>query len=286
MEYAVKIENLEKSYGTNKVLKGISFAVKRGEIFALLGINGAGKTSTLECMEGLRKYDRGKIQMNGSCGVQLQSSSLPKNIKVGEAVRFFAKWNHAEIIEEYLDNLGVTPFINKQYAQLSVGQSRRLHLALALLGTPDIIVLDEPTAGLDVEGRISIHGEIKALKEQGKTIILASHDMAEVEQLCDRLAILKDGKIAFIGTPAEMTENVQNGFRLKIRFSKQPDNNQMNHLSILQEENGYYIIQTQSIETTLTEILAYVKEQQTTIRDIKVEQADMEQRFLEIAKEG
>lgn len=197
MNLAIQIDRLKKSYGDHTVLKGVTFNVIKGEIFALLGVNGAGKTTALECMEGLRKYDGGSIVVNGRMGIQLQSASLPAHIKPMEAVRLFARWNKAKIDHAMLAALGMNELTKKQYAELSTGQKRRLHLALALISDPDIVFLDEPTAGLDVEGRIALHDQIRKLKAQGKTIILASHDMAEVGSLCDRIAILNDGNIGF-----------------------------------------------------------------------------------------
>ena len=202
---AIEIKDLKKSYGDNAVLKGINLTVQQGEILALLGVNGAGKTTTLECAEGLRPYDGGTITVNGKIGIQLQSSALQAYIKPMEAVKLFAKWNKAAPDSEALKSLGIPELSKKKYADLSTGQKRRLHLALALIGDPDIIFLDEPTAGLDVEGRVSLHGQIRALKSQGKTIILASHDMAEVEDLCDRIAVLREGEIVFVGTVEEFT---------------------------------------------------------------------------------
>ncbi len=154
---AIQITDLKKSYGNNIVLKGLAFQIKQGEIFALLGINGAGKTTALECIEGLKKYDSGKITVKGKMGIQLQSSSLPSHIKPMEAIKLFAKWNKSRIDFSMLDTLGIKEIEQKQYIQLSTGQKRRLHLALALISNPDIIFLDEPTAGLDVEGRLSLH---------------------------------------------------------------------------------------------------------------------------------
>ena len=197
MKDAIEVSGLKKSYGSNMVLRGLDFQIKQGEIFALLGVNGAGKTTTLECIEGLRKYDEGTIIVNGKTGIQLQSSSLPIHIKPMEAIKLFAKWNHTYIDDAMLKALGIKEMKESQYIELSTGQKRRLHLALALISNPDIIFLDEPTAGLDVEGRLSLHEEIRKLKSQGKTIVLASHDMAEVETLCDRIAILNSGKIVF-----------------------------------------------------------------------------------------
>lgn len=204
MTAAISVENLTKSYGDHAVLKGVSFEVERGEIFALLGVNGAGKTTTLECIEGLKSRDGGKIQLNGAAGIQLQSSSLPAHIKCAEAVRMFALWNGGRASKQYISALGIDKLAKKQYGALSEGQKRRLHLALALVRDPDILFLDEPTAGLDVEGRVSLHALIRELKNKGKTIVLASHDMTEVEQLCDRIAVLRDGVIAFDGTVEQL----------------------------------------------------------------------------------
>ncbi len=206
MSYAIQVNGLKKSYGNHTVLKGLDFHVLKGENFALLGVNGAGKTTALECIEGLRKYDSGNIFVNGKMGIQLQTASLPDHIRAMEAVWLFAKWNKVKIDNIMLEVLGVNEFARKQYIELSTGQKRRLHLALALIRNPEIIFLDEPTAGLDVEGRILLHEEIRKLKERGKTIIMSSHDMSEVESLCDRIAILKDGNIAFIGTVSDFNK--------------------------------------------------------------------------------
>lgn len=285
MSYAVKVENLHKSYGSNEILKGISFSVSHGEIFAVLGINGAGKTTTLECIEGLRKFESGTIKVNGSYGVQLQSSSIPKDMQAIEALTLFAKWRRAPIDSEHVSKLGVEPFLRKRYSHLSTGQKRRLHLALALIGDPDIIFLDEPTAGLDVEGRVSIHTQIMNLKARGKTILLASHDMAEVEELCDKIIIIKNGEIAFSGSAAELTETAQSVFELKVRFSKAPDFSAAPSLSEFQSDKGYYQFTTDSLERTISQIIGCCKAQNIVLIDIKVERAGIERRFLEIARE-
>ena len=171
MNDILQVQGLKKNYGNLSVLKSLDFSVKQGEIFALLGTNGAGKTTTLECIEGLRTYDSGRISIHGRMGIQLQSASLPEHMKAMEAVDLFAKWNKVSPGKAMLDALGIGEFGKKQYDQLSTGQKRRLHLALALIRDPDILVLDEPTAGLDVEGRISLHKQIRQLKKEGKTIL-------------------------------------------------------------------------------------------------------------------
>lgn len=278
MSIALQIDNLIKSYGTNTVIDDISFAVNRGEIFALLGTNGAGKTTTLECIEGLREYDSGTIAVNGNIGVQLQSSSLPANIKAIEAYQFFCKWKKTIPSLELFHAFELEPLKNKQYKEMSTGQKRRLHLALALIGNPDIILLDEPTAGLDVEGRVSLHTQIRQLKAQGKTIIMASHDMAEVESLCDRIAILKEGKIAFTGTVVELTRKMTGECKIHIKTERP--------LLNADYEQGYGVFTTTDIGDTLFELLEICKQTDNTVLDVKIERATLEEKFMDIAREG
>lgn len=277
MDSAIRIDNLTKSYGTNTVIDDISFNVYQGEIFALLGTNGAGKTTTLECIEGIRKYDCGTIKVNGKVGVQLQSSSLPTNIKAIEAYHLFCKWNRVPVNLDLFNIFELAQLKNKQYIEMSTGQKRRLHLALALIGNPDIIFLDEPTAGLDVEGRISLHGYIRKLKEQGKTIIMASHDMAEVESLCDRIAILNNGKIAFSGTINELTNEMGEQCLIHIKTERP--------LQTADCEQDYAVFTTQNIGDTLLELLEICKETKNTVIDVKIERATLEKRFMDIARE-
>lgn len=266
MNYAIQISGLQKSYGQKTVLKGLELEIMPGEVFALLGINGAGKTTALECIEGLRKYDGGTVKINGKMGIQLQSSSLPAHIKPMEAVKLFAKWNRTTIDNDLLHDLGIREIEKNQYAQLSTGQKRRLHLALALIGDPDIIFLDEPTAGLDVEGRASLHDQIRRLRSQGKTIILASHDMAEVETLCDRIAILNEGRIVFCGTASELTDRLGRKYLIHIRT-----------------QQGKETFETDHIEDTLISLLSNLKQKGTGILDIRVDRGTLEQHFMEIA---
>ena len=266
MNHAIQIDNLVKSYGNNTVLNGINFNVRKGEIFALLGVNGAGKTTSLECMEGLRKYNSGTITVNGSMGIQLQSASLPAHIRPMEAVRLFSKWNQTAIDHSMLESIGINELAGKQYMQLSTGQKRRLHLALSLVSDPDILFLDEPTAGLDVEGRVSLHSQIRRLKAQGKTIILASHDMAEVESLCDRIAILNHGKIVFLGTVDELTAAIGRHYIL--------------HIKTMQGDESY---ESDDIGDTLLSLLEDYKQKGITVLDIKIDSGTLEQHFMDLA---
>ena len=269
MNRAIQVSELRKSYGIHIVLKGLNFQIEKGEVFSLLGVNGAGKTTSLECIEGLKKYDSGTIIVNGKMGIQLQSSSLPAHIKPMEAIKLFAKWNRAEIDYSMLHTLGIKEIEKKQYARLSTGQKRRLHLALALISNPDIIFLDEPTAGLDVEGRLSLHEQIRKLKSQGKTIVLASHDMAEVEALCDRIAILNHGNIAFCGTASELTDKVGKKYFIHIKT-----------------QQGERTFETDNIEDSLIALLGELKEKGTHVLDIKVDRGTLEQHFMEMTRRG
>ena len=267
MTNALEVNGLRKSYGEKVVLKGIDLCVRRGDIFALLGVNGAGKTTALACIEGLRKYDSGSISANGRIGIQLQTAALPAHIKGSEAVRLFAKWNQKTPDASMLAALGADRIADRQYREMSTGQKRRLHLALALICDPDIVFLDEPTAGLDIEGRIFLHKYIRDLKAHGKTIILASHDMAEVESLCDSIAILRDGEIAFAGTVTALTEKIGKHYNIRI-----------------QTDQGTEIYESDNIGTSLTAILKSYQEKNTLIQDIRVDRGSLEQHFLKIAR--
>lgn len=285
MNKAIKVENLTKSYGDNMAVKGISFEVKKGETFALLGANGAGKTTTLECIEGIRKYDGGDIFINGSVGVQLQSTSLQANIKATEAFKLFCKWNKTHVNWELFHTFGLSQLKNKQYGEMSTGQKRRLHLAISLINNPDIIFLDEPTAGLDVEGRVALHSQIRKLKQQGKTIIIASHDMAEVETLSDRIAIIKDGSIAFIGTIQELTSNLSNKIKIFLKTTKVFTVDNLRHSISEGMQQGYYVFITEKLHVGLLELLEAAKNMENSVLDIRIEHASLEQRFMDIVKE-
>ncbi|MRZ79537.1 ATP-binding cassette domain-containing protein [Paeniclostridium sordellii] len=284
MNSKVKVSNLQKKYNNNTVLKGISFDVDDGTIFALLGTNGAGKTTTLECMEGILKHSSDQIYINGKIGVQLQSSSLPEGIKAIEALKLFAMWNSTIVDIGLIDRLGLTGILKKQYKEMSTGQKRRLHLALAMTGDPDVIFLDEPTAGLDVEGRVTLHEEIKRLKNHGKTIIIASHDMAEVESLCDKLAILKDGEIAFLGTVDELKSNVKKIYTIRLNLSSQIILDECLTCCYKGKIQDYYIFESNEVGDGLLELLTIIKNQNIDVYDIKIEHSSLEECFIDIAR--
>ena len=269
MKPAICVSELRKSYGTNQVLKGVSFDILPGEIFGILGVNGAGKTTMLECIEGFRRCESGRIQVEGKTGVQLQSASLPAYIRPMEAVHLFEKWKKAKADPSVLEALEIGRIKKKLYMELSTGQKRRLHLALALIGDPQILFLDEPTAGLDVEGRRALHDEIRSLASRGKTVVLASHDMAEVEELCSRILILNQGRVTFLGTVEELAGYMGKRYRIKIRT--------------VEGEEEY---PADNLEETLLRILQKYKEKHVPIQDIQIGRGTLEEHFIELAKEG
>lgn len=268
MSIAIQVTNLHKSYGSRKVLQGLSFEVKQGEIFALLGVNGAGKTTALECMEGLRPWDSGRISIAGTTGVQLQSASLPGHIKVREAITLFSCFQHVKPDPAMLDALGIPALYPKQYQTLSTGQKRRLHLALALLGNPEVLFLDEPTTGLDVEGRQALHQQIRRFHQQGKTVLLASHDMAEVESLCHRIAILRQGRIGFCGTVDQLIQRM--GKRYTVTF---------------QTSQGRRECTALQLGDCLLEQLEKFRRQGISVEDVQICRGSLEEHFLQFAEE-
>ena len=214
---AIDVERLRKRYGAKVAVDDVSFTVAAGEIFGLLGRNGAGKSSTVDCIAGLRAPDHGRIRVAGLdprrdqrelrhlLGVQLQESALPAKLTVAEAMRLFASFYRSPAdIAGLLDMLDLTEKRNTRYRGLSGGQKQRLSIALALIGRPRIAILDELTTGLDPVARRDTWAFVEDIRNQGVTIMLVTHFMTEAERLCDRVAILDHGRLAAIGTPAQL----------------------------------------------------------------------------------
>lgn len=294
---AIEVKNLKKTYGDVLAVDRISFEVHEGEIFGLLGPNGAGKTSTLECMEGLRKPDGGSLRvanidpwyephkLRNVIGVQLQSAGLPLNITPEEAMKIFCAYHHAPPCFDLLKRMGLSEKQNAQFYELSSGQQRRLSLALAVAHNPQVLFLDEPTAGLDVATRAELHDLIHELQGDNTTVILATHDMAEAEEMSDRVAILLNGKIVTVGTPMEITATGAGQTKISVRTQNAslsgpditfPAVNQ--HIS----KDDYNIYFSFNIGSTLVAIIAFIEAQRDTLIDLRVERPSLEDRFLEI----
>src|ERR1700739_3834569 len=229
----LQVENLVKRYGEVAAVSGVSFSVEEGEVFGLLGPNGAGKTTTVEILEGLRDPDSGHVSVCGlnpqrestalkhEIGASLQSTSLPDKIRVMEALRLFASfYKRGRKPEELLKRFGLEEKRNAFYSQLSGGQKQRLALAMALVNDPQVLFLDEPTAGLDPQVRREIYDIIEELKREKKTIVLTTHYIEEAERLCDRVAIVDQGKVIAMGTPRELKQRSANTTRVEVRLAK------------------------------------------------------------------
>lgn len=228
-QIVVSVENLRKYYGDVRAVDGISFQVRAGEIFGMVGPNGSGKTTTIECIEGLRKPDEGEIKVLGlnpwqdiyslreRTGIQLQSSNLPQRMQVGEALDLFASF-YRETIDwvSLLEELGLADKRRVYFSKLSGGQKQRLFVALALINKPEIVFLDELTTGLDPQARHAIWDLIREIRARGTTVFLTTHFMDEAERLCDRVAILDYGRIIALDTPAHLVDQL--GMSTRITF--------------------------------------------------------------------
>jgi ABC-2 type transport system ATP-binding protein len=214
---AISVTDLHKSYGDFQALRGISFEIREGEVFGLLGPNGAGKTTTVEILEGYRRRDAGSIEVLGfdpqhfelgfreRIGVVLQQSQLLPNLTVAETHRIYAGYyERPRDIDEVIQLVGLAEKRDARVRTLSGGQKRRLDLGLALVGDPDLIFLDEPTTGFDPAARRIAWDMIRSLRTLGKTVLLTTHYLDEAQELCDRVAVLREGLIVRIGTPAEL----------------------------------------------------------------------------------
>jgi len=215
--YAIEVSALRKSYGEHEVLRGLDIAVLRGEVFGLLGPNGAGKTTTVEILEGYRKRSDGEvsvlgwdpasrsIQLRRRIGIVLQSGGIYSHITPREALAHWASfYPHPRDVEEVLSLVGLQDSADTRSRRLSGGQLRRLDFALALVGDPELIFLDEPTTGFDPEARRAAWETIRSLRALGKTILLTTHYLDEAQELADRVAIVKDGRVLAIGPPREL----------------------------------------------------------------------------------
>ena len=291
------MQGLHKHYSDVVALDDVSFEVHRGEIFGLLGPNGAGKTTALECLEGLRRPDGGRMDLLGVdptveprklyslVGVQLQTSGLPADMQVAEAMAFFCAYHGVAPRHDLLERLGLGEKLHSQYRHLSTGQQRRLALAVAVAHTPPLLVLDEPTAGLDVGSRTELHALMEDFQAKGTTILLATHDMAEAEKMADRVAILLRGRIVATGSPRELTATGSSLTRVSVRTEQG---------ALLHTQEAFPAVQKQRTDEeyavyfstdpgpTVSALLAHIAAQGDRLMDLRVERPSLEERFLEI----
>jgi ABC-2 type transport system ATP-binding protein len=296
-ETLVSVRNFTKRYGKLEAVKGVSFEVKQGEIFALLGPNGSGKTSTLESLEGLRRPDGGSLavcsldptrrtrKLRHLIGVQLQTQALPPAMTVDEAMVFFCRYHNHQVRHDLVERLGLAEKRKTQYAKLSTGQQRRLALVLAVAHEPVLLFLDEPTAGLDVQSRVELHSLIAELKSGGTTVILATHDMAEAEKLADRAAILLSGKIAALDSPRRLTAVGAKQTKISVSTEKSSlvtEKPEIPGARLESVADDYVVYFSENPGPAVTAVLARIQAADDRLVDLRVERPSLEERFLEI----
>jgi ABC-2 type transport system ATP-binding protein len=294
----IQVEELFKNYGAVEALRGVSFFVEEGEVFGLLGPNGAGKTSTVEILEGLRAPDRGRATVGGldpqksgkefkeMAGAVLQSTSLPDKMKTGEALELFAKFYRRRAdTKRLLQRFQLEEKRNAFYSELSGGQKQRLALALALVNEPRVLFLDEATAGLDPQVRREIYDIIEELKREKKTILLTTHYIEEAERLCDRVAIVDQGKVIALGTPRELKQRSGGTTRIEVRLAQPVNDGALSHLEGVadcRESEGAYVLHSTRVPQTIVALVKHLEATGNELHSLEIAAPSLEDVFIEM----
>src|SRR5436190_4730964 len=298
MAAALRVDNLQKSYGRNKAVNGISLEIGRKEIFALLGPNGAGKTTTIECIIGLRSADLGLIEVNGldalknsrqvkdQLGVQLQETALHDKITPMEALHLFASlYSSPADPERLLKQFALQDTARAKYETLSSGQKQRLAVALAMINRPMVVLLDEPTAGLDPQSRRELQKIIRALRDEGRSILLTTHYIEEAELLCDRVGIIDRGRMIALGTVEELLAGARTLPRVIAKTSRPPNLDklkQMNGVQKAELEYGGCTLHTSNVSQTIIELVGNLQSDNIELWDISIHRPSLEDLFIEL----
>lgn len=299
-ENVIEAAGLRRGYaGGFEAVRGVSFGVGRGEVFALLGTNGAGKTSTVELLEGLARPSGGTVRVLGydsyaqrarvrpRIGVMLQEGGFPGDLTVAETARMWAGCvSGARPPDQALGMVGLAARARVRTKQLSGGERRRLDLALALLGRPEVLFLDEPTTGLDAEGRRDTWELVRQLRADGVTVLLTTHYLEEAEALADRLAIMKDGRIVASGTPAEVTAARPARISFALPAGWFPgDLPPLHGPGVLGHtvRQGRIVLDTGRLQESLTALLRWAQDRNVTLDGLDARTASLEEAFLAIA---
>ena len=300
MAEVITVRDLHKSYDKLEAVKGIDFQVGAGEVFGLLGPNGAGKTSTVEILEGLRSRssgeakvlgfdpDRQKRQLKDRIGVCLQATNLPAKIRTQEALDLFASFYTRSVnSEQLLKRLQLWDKRDAFYETLSGGQKQRLALAMSLINDPQLLFLDEPTTGLDPQIRLEIHGLIEEMKSEQRTVLLTTHYIEEAERLCDRVAIMDEGKIVAMGTPKELQQQSKGQSRIQINVAAPllretlpawPDAIETR----LNGDGREMTVYSNRPARTLFEIMKWLDQQGLQLDDVHLKRPTLEDVFVEL----
>ncbi|WFB08673.1 ABC transporter ATP-binding protein [Streptomyces sp. LX-29] len=302
-ERVMEATGLQRQYaGGFEAVRGITFSVGRGELFALLGTNGAGKTSTLELLEGLAAPSGGEVRVLGHdpyreraavrprVGIMLQEGGFPSELTVAETLRMWAGCTTgARPAAEVLEAVGLAQRRGVRVKQLSGGERRRLDLALALLGEPEVLFLDEPTTGLDAEARRDTWELVRALRDSGTTVLLTTHYLEEAEELADRLAIMHEGRIAVEGTVGEIVARRPSQISFQLPSDLLPgDLPPLPGLGVTAHElEGRTMrLRTDDLQRTATGLLVWARDAGVELRGLDARSASLEEAFLHIAKES
>lgn len=298
-EPVIVVQGLKKRYGDFEAVRGIDFEVYAGEVFGLLGPNGAGKTTTVEILEGLRSRTEGKVsvlgfdpdqqaaQLKDRIGVSLQATNLQEKITVAEAIELFAAFYNRRVdLDVLLKRLQLQEKRNSHYGQLSGGQKQRLALALALVNDPQLLFLDEPTTGLDPQVRLEIHELIEELRENKRTILLTTHYIEEAERLCDRVAIIDEGRIIAIGTPREIQARTLGQSIIEIRcttpFSDIGLPSPEGDLLQVSSDRRGLSVKSGCPAKTIVELVKWVDQNGLELEDIHLKRPTLEDAFIEL----
>jgi len=300
MSNPIEVEGLKKSYGALAAVKGVDFSVCAGEVFGLLGPNGAGKTTTVEILEGLRARSGGRVsvlgcdpevqtrQLKDRVGVCLQSTRLQEKLKVREAMELFsALYTRTVDTVQLLKRLQLWEKREAFYTTLSGGQKQRLALALALLNDPQVLFLDEPSAGLDPQARLEIHQLVEDLRAEKRTILLTTHYIEEAEKLCDRVAIVDEGRIIAMGTPREIQERTLSNSIIEIECATAipagdlPAWRNAEKVS-LDERRTRIAVTSARPARTIVEMVKWLDEAGIELEDIHIKRPSLEEAFIEL----
>ena len=294
----ISVRDLVKSYGEVKAVRGLNFEISEGEIFGLLGPNGAGKTTTLECIIGLREPDQGTIKVCGfdtrtqsdevkqRIGAQLQATALQDKITVREAIQLFGSfYRHPAKMDQLLEKFSLTEKADARFETLSGGQKQRLAVALALVNEPELLFLDEPTAGLDPQSRRELHGVIEQMRRDGRTVLLTTHYIEEAEQLCDRVAIIDHGQIIATGTPRQLTSKAQALTHITLTTARPLDLEQMRALASVrfaELDGDSCVIRTPKASEAIIELVKFLEAERNELLDLHIEKPSLEDVFIEL----
>ena len=294
---AVEVHELVKAYNGRAVVDRLTFSVQPGEVFALLGPNGAGKTTTVEILEGFRRADAGSVHVLGldpsrqgallkpRIGLMLQQGGLFPQITPREALRLFAAfYADAEDPDALLEQLQLGEVATTRFRQLSGGQKQRLSLGLALVGRPQLVFLDEPTAGMDPQARQATWNIIRALRDRGTTVLLTTHFMDEAEQLASRVAIVDRGRLVALDSPAALRRGMAN----EIHFATQPSLPSAAVAAAMglaeglvsRENDGTLLLRTEPTPVRIAQLTAWLATQNALLTELRAGSRSLEQAFL------